>query len=407
MLIYNYVAYDSSTGKKIKAQVEAQDESAAASLLRKQGLTPIEIKVDNSDSGFHKFFNKISTKDKILFSRQLATLLGAGLPLVQALRSTAEQTVSKPLKLVVGNIISSIEAGSALSAAMAKYPRVFNNIYISLVAAGETSGTLDKALERIASQQEKDADIVSKIRGAFAYPIIVVCVMLLVVGFMVVKVLPAVEQLYNSLPGATLPFVTKLLLSVSKFSTHYWWIVLIVIAGLVFLTTRWARTFGGRRVIDRLKMSMWPIGPLFMKVYMARFARTSSTLIASGVPIIQVLEITASAVNNVHIADSLKKAIEQIKGGKSLSEAISKDHNFLPLVASMLRIGEQSGTIEQMMERVADYYEKEVDNEIKAISTIMEPVLMIILGVMALIIVAAVLLPIYSLAGNSNLTSAF
>jgi type IV pilus assembly protein PilC len=154
-------------------------------------------------------------------------------------------------------------------------------------------------------------------------------------------------------------------------------------------------------------MVAWPIGPLFMKLYMARFARTASTLISSGVPIIQVLEITAGAINNVHISDSLYAAIEKVKGGKALSDSISDDHNFLPLVPSMLRIGEQSGTIEQMTERVAIYYETEVDNEIKTVSTLMEPVLMVILGVMAFIIVAAVLLPIYGLAGNSNLTSAF
>lgn len=407
MLIYNYVAFDPATSKKIKAQVEAQDETAASALIRKQGLTPIEIKADNSASGYHKYLNRVSSKDKILFSRQLATLLGAGLPLVQALRSTSDQTASKPLKLVIDNLVTNIEGGSALSAAMAKHPKIFNNIYISLVAAGEASGTLDKALERLATQQEKDAEIISKIRGAFAYPVIVVAVMFVVVGFMIIKVLPAVGSLYSSLPGAQLPLITRILLAVSHFGVHYWWIVLLVAVALVILGGKWARTLGGKSVVDRVKMSMWPIGPLFMKVYMARFARTSSTLISSGVPIIQVLEITSSAINNVHISESLHKAIEKVKGGKALSESISKDKNFLPLVSSMLRIGEQSGTIEQMMERVAEYYEREVDNEIKTISTIMEPVLMIILGIMALIIVAAVLLPIYSLAGNSALTSAF
>jgi type IV pilus assembly protein PilC len=407
MLTYDYVAHNPTTGEKIKAQVEAEDESSAASLIRKQGLTPIDIKPNSRTTGFSKYLNKVKTKDKILFSRQLATLLGAGLPLVQALHSTQDQTASKPLKTVIGSLISNIEAGTTLSAALAKNPKVFNTIFINLVAAGEASGTLDKALERLASQQEKDADIISKVRGAFAYPVIVLVVMFLVVGFMIVKVLPAVGSLYNSLPGVQLPLITRILLSVSHFGTKYWWIVLLIIAALVFLTGRWARTLGGKSIIDKAKMVLWPIGPLFMKVYMARFARTASTLISSGVPIIQVLEITAGSINNVHITASLKRAIEKVKGGKALSDAISKDPNFLPLVPNMLRIGEQSGTIEQMMERVAEYYEKEVDNEIKTVSTLMEPILMIILGIMAFIIVAAVLLPIYSLAGNSSLTSAF
>ena len=405
MLTYEYTAHDPSSGKRVKAKVEAETISAASSLIKKQGLTPIEIKSDSSLSGFKKFLNRISTKDKILFSRQLATLIGAGLPIVQALRSSGEQSPSKPFKAIINSIIGSVEAGSSLSEAFAKYPKVFNQIYINLVAAGETSGTLDKALERLATQQEKDAEIVSKVRGAFAYPIIVLFVMGLVLGFMVVKVLPAVGTLYNSLPGAQLPLITRILLDFANFGTHYWWIVLIVFVVTVILTTRWARTLGGKKVIDRIKMRIWPIGPLFMKIYMARFARTSSTLISSGVPLLQVLEITAGAINNILIEKSLKTAMEKVKGGKALSDAISKDPNFLPLVSNMIRIGEQSGTIEQMMERVAIYYETEVDNEIKTVSTLMEPILMVILGVLAFIIVAAVLLPIYGLAGNSSFTS--
>ncbi len=407
MITYNYVANNSKTGQRVKAQVEAESESAAASLIRKQGLTPIDIKSINSGNSFTNYFHKVRTKDKILFSRQLATLINAGLPLVQALRSTADQAQSKSLKVVVNSLVNSIEAGNSLAAAMAVYPQVFNNIFVSLVAAGEASGTLDKALERLANQQEKDADIVSKVRSAFAYPVIVLFVMILVVGFMMIKVLPTVSNLYDSLPGAKLPLLTQVLLDVSNFAVKEWWIVAILFGVMIVLTTRLSRTIGGRRFIDRAKMVMWPVGPLFMKIYMARFARTGTTLIGSGVPLIQVLEITAGAINNVHLADSLKAAIEKIKGGKSLSEAIEKDKNFLPLVPNMIRIGEQSGTIEQMMERVAIYYEKEVDTEIETVSTLMEPVLMIIMGVMALLIVAAVLLPIYGLANNSALTNSF
>jgi type IV pilus assembly protein PilC len=186
MLTYNYTANDPKTNKQVKAMVEAESESAASALIKKQGLTPIDIKL--TSSGFNiKFFNKVSSKDKVLFSRQLATLLNAGLPLVQALRSTGEQAASKPLKTVVNSLVSDIEGGKALSAAMARHPDVFNSIFINLVAAGETSGTLDKALERLAIQQEKDADLISKIRGALAYPIIVLFVMGGVVGFMVVR----------------------------------------------------------------------------------------------------------------------------------------------------------------------------------------------------------------------------
>ncbi len=221
--------------------------------------------------------------------------------------------------------------------------------------------------------------------------------MILVVGFMVVKVLPQVENIYEDLPGASLPFLTVALLALSHFIIRFWWAVLIATALSVFFITRWARTSGGKQVIDKLKMKAWPIGQLFNKVYMARFCRTSNTLVASGVPLIQVLEITASAVSNVHISRSISRAIEQVKSGRALSEAIEKDPNFLPLVPNMIRIGEQSGALEDMLAKAADYFEKEVDNQIKTISTIIEPLLMVILGAVAFVIVAAVLLPIYSL----------
>jgi type IV pilus assembly protein PilC len=401
MLTYKYVARDPATGERLKSIVQAESEQAAANLIQKQGLAPIEIRLADAVVGPAKFFHRVRMKDKILFSRQLATLINAGLPLIQSLRTVANQTQSKPLKVVINQVISDVEGGSALSAALARHPEVFNQIYISLIAAGEASGTLDAALERLATQQEKDAEILSKVRGAMVYPIIVLLVMGAVVGFMLVKVLPQVQTLYEGLPGASLPLITRILLAISNFVINFWWVVLLVLGVLTFFGSRWFKTLGGRQFADKVKMKAWPVGPLFMKVYMARFARTATTLIASGVPLIQVLEITAESINNVHISASIHRAIEKVKGGKALSEALQGDPNFLTLVPDMLHIGEQSGAIEQMTERVADYYEKEVDTQIKAISTIIEPVLMVVLGVVAFIIVAAVLLPIYGLAGKS------
>lgn len=405
MLSYQYTARNPATGQQVKAMVEADSEAAAAKLISNQGLVPISIKLGSSGANpLGALTNRVKAKDRVLFSRQLSTLINAGLPLLQALRSVNSQTVSKPLKVILSQIIGAVEGGSTLSAAMAKHPKVFNQVYISLIAAGETSGTLDAALERLAIQQEKEADLNAKIRGAMTYPIIVLLVMGGVVGFMVVKVLPQVKGLYSSLPGAKLPMVTSIMLSISDFTIKFWWVVLIIIAVLVFVTTRWARTGPGKEVIDKAKMKAWPIGPLFMKMYMARFARTGTTLVASGVPLLQMLDITAQAVSNVHIERSIHKGMEKVKGGKSLADSIENDPNFLPLVPNMLRIGEQSGAIEQMMAKVADYYEKEVDNEVANISSIIEPVMMVILGVVAFVIVAAVLLPIYGLAGNSSFT---
>lgn len=404
MLTFEYTARDPATGQKVKAQVQADSEQAAAKLLREQHLAVLELTpLEGGSKGFGKAFKRIKTKDKVLFSRQLSTLINAGLPLLQSLRSVAKQTQNKNFQVIINQIITDVEGGKALSVAMESHPEVFNRVYVSLIAAGETSGTLDKALERLAFQQEKDAEILSKVRGAMIYPLIVMLVMGLVVGFMLVKVLPQVEVLYKGLPGGNeLPLVTRLLLGVSHFITHRWYIVAILLGLMVVFGSRWIRTVGGKRFIDKFKMKAWPFGQLFMKLYMARFARTGTTLVASGVPLIQMLEITANAIDNVHIEESLHNAIEKVKGGKALSEAIAGDPNFLELVPDMLSIGEQSGSMEQMLEKVADYYEKEVDTQIRNISTIIEPVLMVILGIFAFTIVAAVLLPIYGLAGKSG-----
>jgi type IV pilus assembly protein PilC len=407
MLTFNYSARNTKTGEHFKANVQAQNEQEAAKLIRQQGLTPLEIKLEGSSqlSGLLDHFQRVGTKDRVLFSRQLSTLINAGLPLVQSLRSVVEQTQNKKFKVVINDLISDVEGGAALSVAMARHPEVFNQIYVSLVAAGETSGTLDVALDRIAVQQEKDADIVSKIRGAMVYPIIVLLVMLAVVTFMLVKVLPQVQILYSSFPGANLPIETRLLLAASRFVIKYWWVVLLVVVVLIIFGSRWARTLGGKRVVDKVKMRAWPTGTLFMKVYMARFARTGSTLVASGVPLLQVLQITSEAVSNVYVEDSIKKAAEKVKGGKALSDSLANDPNFLSLVPNMIHIGEESGSLDKMMAKAADYYEKEVDDAIKNISTLLEPIMMVVLGVMALIIVAAVLLPVYGLAGSGAINT--
>lgn len=405
MLNYRYTARDSKTGEKIKAEVQADDEQAAAKLIRESGLSPIDIKLKDaaSDNFISKFLNKVKAKDRILFARQLSTLINAGLPLVQSLRSVLEQTQSKPLRVVVSRVIGDVEAGQSFSASLAKHPAVFNDIFVNLVAAGEASGTLDKALDRIALQQEKDAEILGKVRGAMAYPAIVLLVMVAVMGFMIVSVLPQVKTVYEGMAGAQLPITTRALLALSDFVIEYWWLVLIIIAVLTFITTKWARSGPGKIVVDKAKMRTQPIGPLFMKLYMARFARTANTLVASGVPLLQVLEITSKSINNVHIEKSISKAADKVKGGKSLAVAIENDPNFLELVPKMIKIGEQSGSIEQMLGKVAEYYEKEVDNQIKTISTIIEPMMMVALGIVAFILVGAILLPIYSLAGESSL----
>lgn len=396
-----YTARDIRTGQKIQAEVQAENEGAAARLLTDRGLAPLEIKPKKEASSHLSIMRRIPVKHKVIFSRQLSTLINAGLPLVQSLNTVINQTPDKKLKDVLHKVVSDLESGLSFAQALSKHGDVFDDVYISLIAAGEASGTLDVALERLANQQEKDAEIMAKVRGALVYPILVIVVLVGVVVFMLTTVLPQVQALYTGLPGAKLPFVTSLLLSLSNFMQKFWWILLLGTVGGLFLTFKWARSASGKPVVDRLKMRAPVIGPLFMKVYMARFSRTAATLIGSGVPMIKMLNTTAQAVGNVHVAAAITASIEQVKGGKTLSASLTGNPNFLDLVPNMINIGEQSGAMDGMLTKLADYYEKEVDNQIKSISTVIEPALMVFVGIIALVVVAAILLPIYSLAGKN------
>lgn len=406
MISYAYSARNAKTGELVKSTIEAQNEKSVAAILIKQGLSPISIKKEeNSVLSKIKFLNRVRAKDRVLFARQLSTLINAGLPLIQALESVNNQTTSKPLKTILTRIVSYIEGGQSFAGSLSAFPETFNKVFINLIAAGEASGTLDKALERIAIQQEKDASVAAKIRGAMTYPIIVVLIMIAIVVFMLVKVLPQVQLLYISFPGATLPIETRLLLDASKFVTKFWWLVLVIVVIVGVVTNMWRKTKSGKVFFDTLKIDMPPFKSLFRKVYMARFSRTAATLVSAGVPLLQVLDITSKSVVNTLVERSITKAAEKVKGGKSLGDALTGDPYFLPLVPNMLKIGEQSGSLEDMLNKTASYYENEVDQAIKNISSIIEPIMMVLLGLMALVIVAAVLLPIYGLAGSGAINS--
>lgn len=401
MLTFSYEAKDIKTGKTTKGHVQAQSEAAAAKLLLDQGFSPLNVKPIGTDKGvLGAIRNRVSLKDKVIFSRQLATLINAGLPLAQSLRTVQEQIDNKFFSIVISEVITEVEGGSPLAKALDRHPRIFNNVFTSLVAAGETSGTLDEALERIANQQEKDAELIAKVRGALVYPAIVVFVIIGVVVFMLTTVLPQVKLLYDDL-NQELPFITSILLKMSEFITEYWWIAIFIVAASIFLLARWAQTEGGRSVLDKLKMSVPLFGRLFKKVYMARFCRTGATLMNTGVPMLEMLRITGQSVNNVHVEGSVMKAAEKVKGGKALSETLKGDENFLSLVPQMIRIGEQSGAIDAMMSKAASFYENEVDNEVKAIATTIEPVLMVVLAIVAGLMVAAILFPVYGLVGQN------
>ncbi|TWP17307.1 type II secretion system F family protein [TM7 phylum sp. oral taxon 352] len=400
---YNYEARDSASNKIVKSVVQADSENAAAKLLTAQGFVPLKIELqDDKTNFFARFSGRITTKDKVVFTRQLATLIGAGLPLAQSLRTVQEQTTNKRMQEIVQEIISDVEGGKSLSDSFAKHPEAFNKVYVALVSAGETSGTMDDSLKRLAAQQEKDADMMSKIRGAMMYPSIVLVVIILVIGFMLFTVVPQVEGLYRDL-NKELPFVTLAMIKVSNFFSSLWWLVILaMIIGGYFLA-QYLKTEQGIRTKDIFKLNVPLFKGMFRKMYMARFARTGQVLLRTGVPMLDMLRITADAVNNVIISESILRASDKVKGGKALSASLSNEDYFLAMVPQMIKIGEQSGKIDEMMGKTAQVYEDELDEEIHALSTAIEPVLMVFLAIVAGTMVSAILLPIYSLVGNINI----
>lgn len=394
---FTYEAKDGSTNKLVKATVQADSERAAAKLLIDQGFVPIVIKEEKEDGNFlAQFSGRITTKDKVVFTRQLSTLIAAGLPFAQSLRTVLDQTPNKRLKSITQDIVTSVEGGKSLHESFAKHPDVFDKLFLALIAVGEASGTLDDALQRVATQQEKDAAIVSKLRGAMIYPLIVLTVILGVMVFMLITVVPQVEKLYKDL-HQDLPWITQLMVGLSQFLTRFWWAVAIVLGIGVYLGVQYLRTEAGIRSLDILKLNVPGFSGMFRKLYMARFARTTQTLLVTGVAMLDTLKISSEAVGNTIISSSIDKAADQVKGGKALSAALATQEYIPELVPQMTRIGEQSGRIDEMMGKTAKIYEDELDQEIQGISTAIEPVLMVVLAIIAAAMVAAILLPIYSL----------
>lgn len=397
---FNYEAKDISTGHTVKSVVQAESESAAAKLLIAQGFSPKTIsEIDESGSFIDRITGRITVKDKVVFTRQLATLLGAGLPLAQSLHTVMEQTENKRFKMVIEDIITSVEGGRSLTDSFGKHVDVFGNVFLALVSAGEASGTLDDALKRIAAQQEKDAAMLSKIRGAMTYPIIVLVVILLVVGFMLFTVVPQVEKLYKDM-HQSLPFITQLLVGIAHFFINFWWVVVLAVVVAGYFINQYLQTESGIKVKDTFKLNVPLFSGMFRTLYMARFCRTGQTLLTTGVPMLDMMTITQKAVNNTVIATSIERASEKVKGGKALSVSLKSEDYILPFVPQMIGIGEQSGKIDDMLGKAAQVYEDELDEKIKAISTAIEPVLMVVLAIVAGGLVGAILLPIYGLVNN-------
>jgi type IV pilus assembly protein PilC len=390
-----YKAKDAKTGERLKGSIQAESERAAGRLLVERGYVPISL--DEEGMGIlAKLMGKVTTKDKIVFTRQFATLIGAGLPLANSLRTVADQTQNKAMKAVIEDILASVEGGKSLADAFSKHPDTFDKVYLALIAAGEMSGTLDESLKRLALQQEKDAAMMSKIRGAMTYPAIVLVVIILVVAFMMFTVVPQVEALYEDLKQP-LPALTAFMVGMANFFISFWWVVLIVLVGLVWFFGQFLRTNTGIRFAAAFKLNVPLFKNLFRRLYMARFARTAQILLATGVAMLDTLRISGDAMNNVLVKRSVDEAAEKVQGGKELSDSLRDKDYIMPLVPQMISIGEQSGKIDEMLGKAAQVYEDELDEQIRTISTMIEPILIVFLAIVAGGMIAAILFPIYAL----------
>jgi type IV pilus assembly protein PilC len=393
MQIFNYTAKDSK-GKVLKGDIEAESESAAAKVLSSKNLVPIHI--ETKEEKTFSFLNHVPLKDKVQIIRQLATMINAGLPISQSLKTLEEQLTKKNVNRILAQAYSDVESGLPLSVALSRFPETFPALDITLISSGETSGTLDKSLLRLANQLEKQQSINRKIRGAFIYPSVVITVVIIVAAIMVIYVMPQMEDLYTTF-GASLPFLTRTLISLSHFVTRFGiFIVIILIAATVYLRVMVKRP-SGKKVWDNFKINIFGISILLKKLYMSRFSRTLAGLVSSGVALLDSLDITSRAIGNVIYEEKIKSAAEQVKSGVALSDTLKGDPLFPPVVPQMIGVGEETGEMDNMLENMADYFEEEVDQAVKNISTLIEPAVIVILAVLIAIMLLAIMMPIYQI----------
>lgn len=390
-------------GQIKSGMVVAADQARAEQLLAENNLIIIDFEEqkENFLAKINPFGQSVSRKNLVLFSRQLSTLISARVPLLQSLRILQDQITERYLLSVIQDLINSIENGESLSLALSKHPKVFGDVYVSLVKSGEISGSLDKSFSYLADQLEKDYELRSKVKGALTYPVFVVLA-LVVVGVLMFKfVLPKLTAVLEE-QGGELPSISVWLIAFTKFFDKFWWVVLLVLGVVILFIRFYVSTKQGRHQWDRAKIKIPIIGDIFQKIYLARFARNLSTLVMGGIPIIKALQIIADVVNNVIYKEIILDAVKKVSSGKSVSESLSGRPEFPNIVIQMVRVGEQTAELDEILAKMASFYEKEVDTKVATLTTLLEPIIMIVLGLGVGALVAGVLLPIYNLASTAG-----
>jgi type IV pilus assembly protein PilC len=395
MPMFEYTARAPS-GQIQKGQLDVASKEDVGAYLRKNRLILVSVREAPKQISFSLGGTRIKTRDIVIFTRQFATMINAGLPLVQSLNILAQQTENKALRDVTKAVVYDVESGHTLADAFSKHPKAFTDLYVNMVAAGEAGGILDTILLRLATFLEKNDALVRKVKGAMVYPGVIISVAITAIAVLLIFVIPTFESMFAS-AGMELPLPTRIVIGMSTALINYWWMALLLIGAAVFAIRQYYSTANGRRQIDGTLLRTPVLGDLLRKSAVSRFTRTLGTLVSSGVSILDGLEITAKTAGNSVIHDAVMESRQSIAGGETIAAPLEKSKVFPPMVISMIAVGEQTGGLDEMLAKIADFYDEEVDVAVSALISLMEPAMIVVLGVIVGGMVIAMYLPIFDM----------
>ena len=396
MPLFAYTARETASGREIRNTVEAASEQAAIAALLNRNLLVVEIKEKIAKRGRTKG-GKVALADLVIFTRQLATMIDAGIAIVQSLQALADQTPNKVMRDTIRDVCTRVEGGESFSEALTRHPKAFNRLYVAMVGAGEKGGLLSEILARLATYQENTERLRKKVKTALMYPTVVTVVAIVITVFLLVRVIPTFKEVYSGF-GAKLPGPTEVLITISEIVQHYLIYLIILAGGAVWGWLYFLKTKPGREFWDTQRIKLPIFGAIAHKICLARFTRTLSSLVRSGVPILEVLQIVSQTVGNVVMEKAIKTAALDIERGEGISAALAKHPVFPSMVVRMLSAGEQTGKIDTMLERVADFLDEEIDTTLSGLMSLLEPLLIVFLGVVIGGMVICMFLPIFNLA---------
>jgi type IV pilus assembly protein PilC len=396
MPLFEYTARNAQTGQIQKGQLDVPSQAEVSAYLRKNRLMLVSVR--EAPKAINLSFGKpsVKTRDLVIFTRQFATMINAGLPLVQALSILAQQTENKALSDVTKAVVYDVESGNTLADAFSKHPQAFPDLYVNMVAAGEAGGILDTILLRLATFLEKSDALMRKVKGALVYPGVIMSVAAIAIAVLLIFVIPVFQSMFASV-NLELPLPTRIVVGLSQALIHFWWAILLGAGVLVFAIKRYYASESGRKNLDALMLKLPVLGDLLRKSAVSRFTRTLGTLISSGVSILEGLEITAKTAGNMVVHDAVMASRQSIAGGETIAGPLEKSKVFPPMVISMISVGEQTGGLDEMLSKIADFYDEEVDVAVGALLSLMEPIMIVVLGVIVGGMVVSMYLPIFDM----------